>query len=282
MSIDKIGAFTVLGKLGEGAHSSIMRIRRTEDGREYALKVVNLDTADDNKFLEQAKHEYRVGQMLSHPNLIKVHAFETEKNWFFQVKKAKLLVEFANGETLDRAKMPQRAKLLRVLEKVAAGLAHMHHRGVFHADLKPNNIMAGRGGLVKIIDYGLAWIKGEPKDRVQGTPEYMAPETASHKLINERTDIFNFGATMYRLVTFELPPSVVPELGVPMTEKMYKGLFRPVNELAPATPAPLCDLIHKCMAYNARKRPESIAEVQGILDRMADAEEAKLDPDELE
>ena len=59
---------------------------------------------------------------------------------------------------------------------------------------------------MKVIDYGLAWIKGEAKDRVQGTPEYMAPETVEHKLINERTDIYNFGATMYRLVTLQLPP----------------------------------------------------------------------------
>ena len=219
--------------------------------------------------------------MLSHKNLIKILAFELEKNWLFKVKKVKLLSEFVNGDTLDNVKMPHRAKLLRVLEQVAQGLAHMHKHGVFHADLKPNNILVGRGG-VKIIDYGLAWIKGEPKNRVQGTPEYMAPETASHKLINERTDIYNFGATMYRLATFELPPSVMPELGVPMTEKMYKGMFRPVNEVAPATPPAFCDLIHKCMAYNATKRPASIAEVQGVLDRLADAEEAKLSPDELE
>jgi len=57
MAIDRIGAFTVLGKLGEGAHSTILRIRRTDDGREYALKVVNLDSAEDAKFLEQAQHE---------------------------------------------------------------------------------------------------------------------------------------------------------------------------------------------------------------------------------
>ena len=77
--------------------------------------------------------------------------------------------------------------------------------------MKPNNILLSRSADVKIIDYGLAWIKGEPKERVQGTPEYMAPETGRHKLINERTDIFNFGATMYRLVTFRLPPSTLAE-----------------------------------------------------------------------
>jgi len=283
VAIDKIGKFAVLATLGAGAHSSILHIRREDDGREYALKVVNIETDAEKKFLEQAEHEFRVGQMLDHPNLVKVHAFETEKNWLFKVKKARLLIEFVKGETLDKVKLLKRHKLLRVFEQVAAGMVHMHRRNVLHADLKPNNIMLGRGGAVKVLDYGLAWIKGEPKDRVQGTPEYLAPETATHKLVNERTDMFNFGATMYRLVTFKLPPSVISDLpGVKMTEKTYKGLYKPVSEIVPTTPAPLCALIHKCMEYKANARPESFAEIQSALAAMADEAEAKLDPAELE
>ena len=283
MAIDRIGKFSVLATLGAGAHSSILHIRREDDGREYALKVVNIESEAEKKFLEQAVHEFRVGKMLDHPNLLKVLAYETEKNWLFQVKKCKLLVEFVKGETLDRVKLLKRHKLLRVFEQVAAGMVHMHRRGVLHADLKPSNIMLGRGGAVKVLDYGLAWIKGEPKDRVQGTPEYLAPETASHKLVNERTDIFNFGATMYRLVTFKLPPTVISDMpGVSMTEKMYKSLYKPVDQIVATTPAPLCGLIHKCMEYKAAKRPESFVDIQAALGAMADEAEKGLDPAELE
>ena len=283
MSIDKIGKFGVLATLGAGAHSSILHIRREEDGREYALKVVNIETDAEKKFLEQAEHEFRVGQMLDHPNLVKVLAFETEKNWLFKVKKAKLLIEFVNGETLDKVKLMKRHRMLRVFEQVAAGMVHMHRRNVLHADLKPNNIMLGRGATVKVLDYGLAWIKGEPKDRVQGTPEYLAPETASHKLVNERTDMFNFGATMYRLVTFKLPPSVISNMpGVPMTERTYTSIYKPVNEIVATTPAPLCALIHKCMEFKANKRPDSFVEIQSTLAAMADDAERGLDPAELE
>ena len=283
MAIDKIGKFSVLATLGAGAHSSILHIRRADDGREYALKVVNIESDEEKKFLDQAEHEFRVGQMLDHPNLVKVHAFETEKNWLFKIKKAKLLVEFVKGETLDKVKLLKRHKMLRVFEQVAAGIVHMHRRNVLHADLKPSNIMLGRGTTVKVLDYGLAWIKGEPKDRVQGTPEYLAPETVSHKLVNERTDMFNFGATLYRLVTFKLPPSVMSDLaGVPMNEKTYKSLYKPVNEIVATTPAPLCSLIHKCMEFKANKRPESFVEIQSALATMADEAESKLDPAELE
>ena len=283
MAIDKIGKFNVLATLGAGAHSSILHIRREEDGREYALKVVNIESDAEKKFLEQAEHEFRVGQMLDHPNLVKVLAFETEKNWLFKIKKAKLLVEFVRGDTLDKVKLMKRHKMLRVFEQVAAGMVHMHRRNVLHADLKPGNIMLGRGTTVKVLDYGLAWIKGEPKDRVQGTPEYLAPETASHKLVNERTDIFNFGATMYRLVTFKLPPSVISDLaGVPMTEKTYKSLYKPVGEIVATTPPKLAALIHQCMEFKANNRPDSFAAIQAALSAMADEAEVGLDPAELE
>lgn len=284
MPIEKIGSFTVLGTLGAGAHSSILHIRRAEDSREYALKVVTIDGPEDKKFLEQAQHEFRVGQMLSHPNTIRVYCLELEKGFlgFGGVKKAKLLLEYAKGDTLDKLRILKPVKLLRVFEKVAAAMVHMHLRGVYHGDLKPNNIMLGRGLSVKVLDYGLAWIRGEAKGRVQGTPEYMAPETLEHKLVNERTDIYNFGATLYRMATLQNPPSVVGMEGGPIGEKAFKAALKSVRSLNPGCNQELADLIHRCIAYKALERPENMDEIQKILDRLADEAEAKLDPDELE
>lgn len=282
--IDKIGKFTVLGPLGSGAHSSILHVRREDDEKEYALKLVPIESKDDTKYLEQAKHEHRVGQMLNHPNLVKVYCFETEGGWFSGPKKAKLLLEYVPGRTMDKLPLIRMAKLARVFERIADGLTHMHKQGVYHADMKPNNLIYERGTRVKVIDYGLAWIRGEPKDRVQGTPEYMAPETVSHKLINERTDIYNFGATMYRLVTLQLPPCwVTAEESLPMTNKVFREQLRPVKEANPMVPDGLADLIHHCLDPNANKRPERMSEVQGTLDQLADEAAAKLnDPMELE
>lgn len=283
-AIEKIGKFQVLETLGAGAHSSILLVRRADDGREYALKVVPIEEEEDKKFLEQAKHEFRIGQLLNHPSCVKVYCFETESDWLFRVKKARLLVEYVSGgKTLDSVPLLKMARMLRVFEKAAAGLVHMHKQGVIHADLKPNNIVLGRGLNVKIIDYGLAWVKGENKDRVQGTPEYMAPETAEHKLINERTDMYNFGATLYRLVTMKLPPTVVPNTnGLGMTKKMFQEQLVPVGEINKSAPKGLCDLIHACLSYDALKRPERMSQVQGVLDQLADAAAAKVDPSELE
>lgn len=284
MAIDSIGKFTILDTLGTGAHSSILLIRREADSKEYALKMVPIESKDDLKYLEQAKHEFRVGQMLNHPNLVKIHAFETEGGWFSGPKKGKLLIEYVPGQTMDKLPLMKMAKLLRVFERIADGLTHMHKHGVFHADLKPNNLIYDRGTRVKVIDYGLAWIKGETKDRVQGTPEYMAPETVEHKMINERTDMYNFGATMYRLVTLQLPPCWVTqgEASLPMTSKVFKEKLKPVRAINPLVPEPLADLIHHCLHPKANNRPERMSQIQGTLDQLADEAATKVNPADLE
>jgi serine/threonine protein kinase len=146
----------------------------------------------------------------------------------------------------------------------------MHRRNVLHADMKPNNVMLSRTGEVKVIDYGLAWIKGEPKERLQGTPEYMAPETAKRKLVNERSDIYNFGATMYRLITFRLPPSAVPEGEMKVDPELWLRQLKPVAECNAAAPTELADLIHRCLAFDALKRPERMSEIRDELHRIAD------------
>ena len=271
MATQAIGKFQVLGNLGAGAHSKILHIRCSGDGKQYALKVVPIDSKDDHKFLEQAQHEYRVGQMLSHPNLIKVYALETQRDWLFRVKKVHLLIEYVNGKTLDTVPRLSIARLVQIFAKIASGLYHMHRRGVFHADLKPNNILLSRTGDVKIIDYGLAWVKGEEKDRVQGTPEYMAPEQARQGTINEQTDLYNFGATMYRLVTWRHPPSTVPTSdSMTLSGKAFKALLKPVLEMTPTAPKTLADLIHQCLEFTPQKRPVKASDVQSVLDELAE------------
>jgi len=266
-----IGKFQVLGNLGKGAHSTILHIRRNLDSKQYALKVVPIGGKDDRKFLEQAHHEFRVAKMLDHPNLTKIYALETTRDWLFRTHALHLLIEYVNGKTLDTIPLLPPPKLVRIFLQVAAAMVHMHRRGVYHADLKPNNIMLTRTGEVKIIDFGLAWVKGEYKGRVQGTPEYMAPEQVKSGTINEQTDIYNLGATMYRLVTCRHPPSNVPDTNdLPFDPKIRERLLRPVQEYNPKAPPQLCDVIHRCLAARPSQRPERMSEVQGILDHLMD------------
>jgi serine/threonine protein kinase len=280
--VRSIGRFQVVGTLGTGAHSTILHIRRSADAKNYALKVVPIGGPEDQKFLDQAEHEYRVAQLLDHPNLVRVYAIERVRDWLLRPRKLHLLIEYVNGKTLDTFPHIPLPLLVQIFLQVAAGLVHMHRRGVFHADLKPNNILLSRTGEAKIIDFGLAWIKGEPKGRVQGTPEYMAPEQAQRSLVNERTDIYNFGATMYRLLTYRLPPPNITEgKQLLIDSKTQALLLKPVQDCNPEVPPQLADLVQRCLAIESRKRPERVSEIQGVLDHLAD-ELARPQEQELE
>ncbi len=287
MMSEAIGKFQVLNTLGTGAHSSILHIRRSADSRQYALKIVPITEAADAKYLEQAEHEFAVSKRFDHPNLIKIYAFEKLKKFgiFGSVREVRLLIEFVNGKTLDKFQILPMQGLVQILAKVSAGLAHMHRPGVCYADLKPNNIILSRAGDVKIIDYGLAWIKGEPKHRVQGTPEYMAPEQVSKRIVNEQTDIFNLGATMYRLTTFRnLPPPIDPVGGgktLMLKGRAFEEKIKPVLECNPDVPKPLALLIHRCLSYNPAERPEAASELQHTLDGLV-AEYVQSSNDKLE
>lgn len=272
MSDFQIGKFTVVGTLGSGAHSTILHVRRAEDGKSYALKVVALDCAEDQKYLTQAEHELEIINKFDHPNLIKAYTLEKVKDWLFRVKKAHLLLEYVNGKTLDTCPRLTIPRLTQVFKLIADGMVHVHRRQVCHGDLKPNNVLLSKAGVVKIIDFGLARIKGQGGGRIQGTPEYMAPEQVKHSLINERTDIYNFGGLMYRLVTWKLPPAVTSEEdgGMPLDSKMWERTFKPVEELNPRTPPKLAELINACLQFDAHRRPERMSEIQGALDRLCD------------
>jgi serine/threonine protein kinase len=267
----KIGKYQVLGTLGNGAHSSILHIRRAADARHYALKIVKIDGAPERKFLEQAQHEFEVAQKLDHPNLIKVFALETERDWLMRIRQAHQLIEFVNGKTLDSIPRLGVPHLVQIFTKVAAGVVHMHRRSIYHADLKPNNIIVSRAGDVKVIDFGLAWVKGENKDRVQGTPEYMAPEQIKHRVANELTDIYNLGATMYRMVTWHLPPNALEAArsGNLADSRTWKKAIKPVEHYSPKSPPELCELIHRCLAYHACDRPQRAGELQEVLASLA-------------
>jgi serine/threonine protein kinase len=283
MTKDKIGKFSVVSTLGTGAHSTILHVRRESDSRNYALKVVPIGGEEDMKFLEQARHEFKVAQMFDHPNLIKIYALETLRDWLFRIRKVHLLIEYVDGKTLDTYPRFSIPMLVQIFEKVASALVQMHRRNVCHADVKPNNIMLSRTGKVKIIDYGLARLKGELRGRVQGTPEYMAPEQAKQGIVNERTDIYNFGATMYRLVGWRLPPKTLQEGegSIPIDAKTWGRLLKPLRECNAEAPPALCDLVHRCLAFKTAERLERMSEIQGALDHMAE-ELVRSPEDQLE
>jgi serine/threonine-protein kinase len=110
----------------------------------------------------------------------------------------------------------------------------------------------------------------------------MAPEQSKHKTVNERTDIYNLGATMYRMTTGKLPPPTVAAPNSPgINAKLFQELLKPVKELMPTTPTKLCELIQHCLEFDAKNRPERASEVLDELNVLI-RKLVKSDDDKLE
>ena len=258
--------YRVVKTLGAGAGSTIFLITDTKLGMRYALKVVKRQTSDDDIFINQALHEFDVAGRFNHANLLRIHDCRVQKRWF-RTDGVELLLEYVDGRNLDEAQTRDLAELVRVFQQTAAALTHMHRRNVFHGDVKPGNIMLSRSGLVKLIDFGTAWIKGQHKNRVQGTPQYMAPEQATERLVDDRTDIYNFGATMFRMFTGQYANLDVPGMMNPAV--MGRGRRVSPMSLRDDLPGTLSELIVECLKENADHRPAGFTEIKDRLDATA-------------
>jgi len=254
--------YRVVSTLGTGAGSTIFMISdQTAKGKRYALKVVRRASADDDIYVKQAITEFHASQKLNHCNIAKIYDLRKKKS-LFKLKGVELLMEFVDGKTLDEIESPELGQLVLVFCQVASALKHMHRRGVYHGDLKPMNIMLSKDRQVKLIDFGTAWIRGEDKQRIQGTPQYIAPEQAADKIVDEKTDVYNFGATMYRMFTgFHV------QQGIPKADETRK--IQMPNKINPNIPGELNELILNCVRTDPSKRPAGMFEVHDQLKAIA-------------
>ncbi len=256
--------YRIVSPLGTGAGSTILLISdKTAGGKRYALKVVRRQSPDDDIYVSQATTEYEVAKKLKHPAIVRIYDMRQKRSWF-KLAGVELLIEYVDGKTLDEIEAPEMGQLVLIFCQVASAMNHMHRRGVFHGDLKPSNIMLSKAGQVKLIDFGTAWIRGEEKNRVQGTPQYIAPEQVTEKIVDAKTDIYNFGATLYRMFTGRFANQSLPKTG----EGGLRKLVAP-NQINSKIPSQLSELIVACLDMNPERRPEEMFEIQNRLSAVA-------------
>jgi eukaryotic-like serine/threonine-protein kinase len=255
--------YRVINQLGAGAGSTILLISdKTAGGKRYALKVVRKQDADDEIYVQQALTEFEAAKKLNHPAIAKIHDCRLKKAWFVKVKGVELLMEFVDGKTLDEIEAPELGQLVLIFCQVVSALTHMHRRGVYHSDLKPGNIMLTKSGQVKLIDFGTAWVRGQEKHRIQGTPQYIAPEQANEKVVDEKTDIYNLGATMYRMFTGRFAQPGIPKPG-------DDRKLTPPIKVNPRMPAALNELILASLSIDPNRRPAGMFEMRDQMSAIA-------------
>ena len=272
-----VAGYQVLAVLGHGAASSIYLVQDPKKKQVWSLKHVQKRESKDQRFLDQTESEYSIGSKLDHPAIRKCVKL-VKNRALLAVKDLYLVMEYVDGVSLESQRPKSMDDAIVIFRKVAEGLAHMHASGFVHADMKPNNIVVTECGDVKVIDLGQSCSSGTIKERIQGTPDYIAPEQVHRRAITPKTDIYNLGATMYWVLTNKHIPTAMPK-GDSLMSSLDDELIEkpaPVRELNPSIPERLGDLIMQCVEVDATMRPESMQAVADTLDlvrakRAADA-----------
>ncbi|MBN1343796.1 MAG: serine/threonine protein kinase [Phycisphaerae bacterium] len=258
-----VPGFTILQHLGRGAGSHIFRAKDLGTGKEIALKRVLWRSPEDDKHLAQTEHEYEIARRLNHPHLRRCLELRRIKEGG-NVRELLLVMELVAGCTLERHRPSRPAEAVEIFIGVAQGLAALHAIGLVHCDMKPRNIMLGFDGRIKIIDFGQSCPIGTVKDRVQGTPDFLAPEQVCLDPLDERTDVFGLGATMYwsltghGLVTPIPSRSSVPWPANKGSLLRWSGPATP-TQLNDKVPPPLSNLVMQACRERAVDRPASMA-----------------------
>lgn len=264
MDVPDIRGYGILSPVGRGAGSVIYKAVRRGSGETVAVKWVPRRSRRDERYIRQVENEWTVCSRLDHPNVVRVYELVRCRNLFW-LRGCALVMEFIDGVPLAALEEPSLEVLLDCFIQTARALEHIHQRGYAHCDLKPQNILVGSGGKVKLVDFGIAAPLGSRRERVQGTVNFIAPEQVEPGPVDRRTDIFNLGATMYRMLTgHSLPTTLLA--GATSSSRPQQLLWSEITKMNPEVPQPLADLVLACTRRPLQERPASAAEVAARLE----------------
>lgn len=267
----KIGRYEIRSKLGQGGMGEVYLAEDTRLRRNVALKILPADVAADRVRMERFVQEAKAASALNHPNIITIYEIDQTESGHF------IAIEYIDGQTLrERAANSSMTvgDVLDIAIQATSALAEAHEAGIVHRDVKPDNIMIRRDGIVKVLDFGLAKlseqqapvfvdseaptsinIKTEP-GVVMGTAVYMSPEQARGLPVDARTDIFSFGIVLYEIIAGRLPFKGSDRVEVLM-EILGDAQPPPLARYAPEAPDELQRIVAKALAKPREDRYQS-------------------------
>ena len=275
----RLGPYEIHSAIGAGGMGEVWRARDTSLGRDVALKVLPDHLALDPDRLGRFKREAQILASLNHPNIATIHGFQESDGV------QALVLELVEGPTLaDR--IAQGAipvdEALSIAKQVTEALEAAHEQGIIHRDLKPANIKLRPDGTVKVLDFGLAKALGpEPGQSalslsstitspvvtgpavLLGTAGYMAPEQATGKIVDKRSDIWAFGVVLYEMLSGRSP--FAAETTVEVLGKVLQA-DPDWTALPPTTPATIRSLLKRCLHRDRARRLRDIADARFQLE----------------
>jgi len=190
--------------IAKGGMGAVYLARQTSLDREVAVKVLPRELSEDEEFVASFQSEAKLMAKLNDPNLIGIYDFGDIDGMLY------IIMEFVKGKSLHHSshgKAINQSIAVDIIKGVCSGLAHAHDAGILHRDVKPANILLGKGAIPKIGDFGLARLNGTTESGIiYGTPGYAAPEVLNApSKVDNRTDIFAVGVMFYELITGRMP-----------------------------------------------------------------------------
>ena len=258
--------YRIVEKLGTGAQTRIFRARCMQTGKDYTVKIVKVVKPEDASFIDLLRAEHAIGSSIDHPAIRKVYELRMMRRRL-RVHGAILFMEYVDGLSMaDKEFRRPLEEILRLFGASAQGLDAMHRAGYVHADLKPSNILVTPDGAVKLIDLGQSTRIDEPKVRVQGTIDYMAPEQVQRGVLDRRTDVFGLGAALHRVLTGK---PIKTEMNQTISIHSQNLVGRRVSDINHSVvyklPACITRLLNDCCQADPADR---IANMQTLIERI--------------
>jgi len=260
----ELSHYKILEKLGEGGMGVVYKAQDTKLNRTVALKFlpdrVNQDPMAKERFLQEA----RAAAGLNHPNICTIHGVEDEGGSLF------IVMEHIDGGTL-REKLPfsKTEDAIAVASQIGEALQEAHSKGIVHRDIKADNIMLTPKGQAKVMDFGLAKLKGALKltktSSTVGTLGYMAPEQIQGGEVDHRSDIFSFGVLLFEMLSGKLPFRGEHEAA--MVYSIVNEEPQDIASLVPDVSPIITNLIQRCLEKDPTERYQHFDDITADLKR---------------
>ena len=261
-----IGKYRIVAQLGRGGMGTVYKAVDETLDREVAIKILNPELAD-TEIMNRFRAEATTLAKLNHPEIATIYElFRSETDLL-------MVMEFVRGETLDKLSErlaplpPERAAHL--VDKVLSALGHAHRAGIVHRDMKPANVMVTETGAVKIMDFGIARVRGAEHMTIDGymmgTPAYMSPEQVLGQDVDGRADLYSVGVMFYRLLTGTLPFKADTAIG--MVQKQISDAPTPLRLHRDGLPDWCEGLLQRALAKSPADRFQTAEEFQTAIGR---------------
>ena len=252
--------YEILEKIGTGGMSDVYKAKCHKLNRYVAIKVLKQEFSENANFVSKFRIEAQAAAGLMHPNIVNVYDVGEENGIYY------IVMELVEGITLKKY-IEKKARLsykeaVSIAIQVSMGIEAAHNNHIIHRDIKPQNIIISKDGKVKVTDFGIARATTSSNTistSVMGSVHYTSPEQARGGVVDEKSDIYSAGISMYEMVTGHVPFDGESTVTVAI-KHLQEEIISPIVEV-PDTPKSLEKIILKCTQKNPDRRYENMGEL---------------------